>query len=102
MAKFRDTITDVDSLDERLIESSLKLADETLREMDGYLTAKGKTMLRPGSEKQYIGYICRLHYKRWQQKLKNMPEMPGPFDPSNEYEGEVEEYRGGGKRERGK
>jgi hypothetical protein len=85
MAKIRDTITDVDSGDERLIESSLKLADECLREMDGYLTAKGKSTLRPGSEKRYIQYICRLHYKRWSQKLKEMPEMPGPFDPTLDY-----------------
>ncbi len=84
MAKIRDTITDVDSNNERLIESSLKLADECLREMDGWLTAKGKSSLRPGSEKRYIGYICRLHYKRWQQELKNMSEMPGPYDPTIE------------------
>ncbi len=97
MAKIRDTITDVDSDNERLIESSLKLADECLREMDGWLTAKGKTGLRPGSEKRYIGYICRLHYKRWMQKLKDMPEMPGPYDPSGEYGGEAEEHRPAGK-----
>ena len=93
MAKIRDTITDVDSDDERLIESGLKLADECLREMDGWLTAKGKSSLRPGSEKRYIGYICRLHYKRWMQQLKVMPEMPGPYDPAGEYEGEVVKYR---------
>ncbi|MHC4960158.1 MAG: hypothetical protein ACYTGN_17525 [Planctomycetota bacterium] len=93
MAKVRDTITDVDNDDERLIESSLKLADAVLREMDGWLTAKGKSDLRPGSEKRYIAYICRLHYKRWVQVLSKMPEMPGPYDPSGEYKGEAEEYR---------
>ena len=85
MAKIRDTITDVDSDEERLIESSLKLADSALREMDGWLTSKGKPGLRPGSEKRYIAYICRLHYKRWVQKLKDMREMPGPFDPGSEF-----------------
>ena len=93
MAKIRDTITDVDSDDERLIESSLKLADECLREMDGWLMAKGKSSLRPGSEKRYIAYICRLHYKRWMKTLKDMPEMPGPYDPSGDYAGEAEEFR---------
>ena len=80
MAKIRDTITDVDSAKERLIETSLKLADECLREMDGWLTAKAKAILRPGSEKRYIAYICRLHYKRWTQKLQHMDKMPGPYD----------------------
>ena len=84
MAKIRDTITDVDSDGERLIESSLKLADECLREMDGWLTAKGKSSLRPGSEALYIAYICRLHYKRWTQKLQHMDEMPGPFESGDD------------------
>ena len=39
-------------------------------------------MLRPGSEKRYIEYICRLHYKRWVTVLKDMPAMPGPYDLS--------------------
>ncbi|MHC4341592.1 MAG: hypothetical protein ACYSX0_15450 [Planctomycetota bacterium] len=86
MAKARDEITDVDSHEERLYESSLKLADEALRGMDGWLNAKSKPTLRPGSKKDYIQYICRLHYKRWEQKLKNLDEMPGPFDPSKQYE----------------
>ncbi|MHC4222727.1 MAG: hypothetical protein ACYSUN_01945 [Planctomycetota bacterium] len=94
MAKARDEVTDVDSHEERLLESSLKLADETLRGMDGWLEAKGKSCLRPGSNKDYVTYICRLHYKRWDQKLKTMDKMPGPFDPSNEYAGEAEEYDG--------
>jgi hypothetical protein len=85
MAAVRDTITDVDNDDERLIESSLKLADEALREMDGYLTSHTKPVLRPGSEKKYIAYICRLHYKRWVTVLKDMPAMPGPYDPSGDY-----------------
>ena len=80
MAKIRDTITDVDNAAERMVETSLKLMDECLREMDGWLTARGKSSLRPGSEKRYISYICRLHYKRWMQKLQHMDEMPGPFE----------------------
>ena len=98
MAKIRDTITDVDSGEERMVESSLKLADEALREIDGWLTGKGKSTLRPGSERRYIQYICRLHYKRWMQKLKGMREMPGPFDPAKTYDGEdPEEYTSGKK-----
>ncbi|MHC4818106.1 MAG: hypothetical protein ACYTF8_08635 [Planctomycetota bacterium] len=88
MAKVRDTIGDTDTIDERLIESSLKLADECLREMDGYLVSKQKAPIRPGTDKKYIVYIIRLHYRRWKEKLETMPEMPGPYDPSVEYEEE--------------
>jgi outer membrane biosynthesis protein TonB len=90
MAKIRDTITDNDTIDERLIESSLKLADECLREMDGWLTSKQKAPIRPGTDKKYITYIVRLHYRRWKEKLEAMPEMPGPYDPSVEYKDEEE------------
>jgi hypothetical protein len=89
MAAVRDTITDEDSMQERLIESSLMLADECLREMDGYLDSVGKPIIRPGTDKKYIAYILRLHYRRWNDglapgatPLKDMAEMPGPFDPS--------------------
>jgi hypothetical protein len=85
MARMRDVITDVDSHDEHLAESSLKLADECLREMDGWLTAKGKSTLRPGSKRDYIQYICRLHYKRWEMWLKHLDKMPGPYDPTEKY-----------------
>jgi len=88
MARVRDTITDDDTPDERLIESSLKLADECLREMDGYLNSKDKGVLRPGIDKKYITYILKLHYRRWNEKLKDMAEMPGPYDPSKAYENE--------------
>ena len=91
MAKIRDTVTDVDSQEERVIESSLKLADEALREMDGYLTANSKSTLRPGSEKRYIAYILRLHYRRWLKTLADAPEMPGAFDPGKDFEGEEPE-----------
>ncbi len=91
MAKLRDTITDVDSNEERLLESSLKLCDEALREMDGWLNAKNKSVLRPGSEKKYIAYIIRMHYKRWKVDLEKLDKMPGPYDPSAEYVGEAEE-----------
>ncbi len=96
MAKIRDSITDVDSHEEKLLESSLRLADTTLRELDGYLEANNRSTLRPGSEKKYIAYICRLHYKRWVTVLKDMPTMPGPFDPTKEYDKETEEYSGRG------
>ena len=80
-AKIRDVITDVDSMEERMLESSLKLADGALREMDGYLNAYGKPELKPGSEKRYIEYICRMHYKRWVTELSKMDGLPGPYDP---------------------
>jgi len=95
MAKIRDSITDVDSDEERTLESSLMLADRVLREMDGYLEANNRSSLRPGSEKKYIAYICRLHYKRWVTVLHEMPTMPGAFDPTKEYEKETETYSGG-------
>jgi hypothetical protein len=89
MAAIRDTITDTDTMEERLIESSLMLADQCLREMDGYLDANGKAIIRPGTDKKYIKYILVLHYRRWTDglgkgatPLKDMPEMPGAFDPS--------------------
>lgn len=89
MAAIRDTITDDDTMEERLLESSLMLADQCLREMDGYLDAKNKGILRPGTDRKYIKYILILHYRRWNdglssQPLKDMDEMPGPFDPSKE------------------
>jgi hypothetical protein len=88
MAAIRDTITDVDSQEEKDTESSLMLADGCLREMDGFLEASGKQIIRPGTDKAYIKYILILHYRRWNDglgagtPLKDMPEMPGPFDPS--------------------
>jgi hypothetical protein len=88
MAKIRDTITDNDSMEERLIESSIMLADQCLREMDGYLEGHGKQVIRPGTDKKYLSYILRLHYRRWVEVLKDMDEMPGPFDPSKVPEGE--------------
>ena len=85
MAKVRDSIGDTDTIDERLIESSLKLADECLREMDGYLASRSTPPIRPGTDKKYIVHIIRLHYKRWKEKLETMDEMPGPYDPSIEF-----------------
>ena len=79
MAKIRDSIGDTDTIDERLIESSLKLADECLREMDGYLTSKEKQPIRPGTDRKYIQYILRLHYRRWTETLQQMAAMPGPY-----------------------
>jgi len=88
MAAIRDTITDNDTMEERKIECSLMLGDQCLREMDGFLDANGKQIIRPGMDKKYIKYILVLHYRRWlggmpagAQGLKDMAEMPGPFDP---------------------
>jgi len=82
MAKVRDRITDVDTIEERLLESNLKLADECLRSLDGYLDAKEKARLRPGVGKDYIRYILREHYRRWNEELKDRDEMPGPHRPA--------------------
>jgi hypothetical protein len=81
MARVRDRITDRDSREERLLESGLELADRCLRGMDGYLDAKEKAALHPGVAKHYIRYILREHYRRWNEKLKDANEMPGPHRP---------------------
>ncbi|MHC4549612.1 MAG: hypothetical protein ACYTEZ_12640 [Planctomycetota bacterium] len=70
MAGIRDRITDDDSFEERLLESSLKLADECLRGMDSFLDSKGKAPIRPGTDRKYIQYILRLHYRRWKEVLE--------------------------------
>jgi hypothetical protein len=85
MAYVRDEMTDVNSHEELLMERSLGLADEALRNMDGWLTMKEKPVLRPGITKDYLRYICRIHYKRWEQELKHLHRMPGPYDPSEQY-----------------
>jgi hypothetical protein len=87
MAKIRDTLADDDSFEEKRIESSLMLADQCLREMDGYLDSHDKGLIRPGTDNKYIKYILVLHYRRWldglgSTPLKDMAEMPGPFDPT--------------------
>lgn len=74
MVRITDKLTDNNGAAERLQESSLKLADETLRRMDSYLDDKGKSTIRPGSEKKYIRYILRLHYKRWKDVLAPLAE----------------------------
>lgn len=86
MAAIRDTISDVDSMEERLVESALMLADQCLRQMDGYLDTKGKAWIRPGTDWKYIKYILALHYRRWcdglgSTPLKDLDAMPGPFAP---------------------
>jgi hypothetical protein len=84
MAQVRDTITDNETMEERLLESSLKLADQCLREMDGYLDEHDKAPIRPGTDKKYIDYILRLHYRHWldglgSEPLRDRDGMPGPF-----------------------
>jgi len=78
MAAARERLTDQDTMDERLLESSLKLADECLRAMDGYLDSKEKAVIRPGVDRKYVMYILRLHYRRWNEVLKDLDTMPGP------------------------
>lgn len=81
MAGVRDRITDDDNMDERLRESSLMIADQALRQMDGYLDRMQKSVIRPGSDRKYITYILRLHYKRWTQVLSELDTLPGPYAP---------------------
>jgi hypothetical protein len=69
MARITNGLTDVDNMQERLLESSLKLGDSALREIDPYLKDKGKTVIRPGTDLKYARYILRLHYKRWKTVL---------------------------------
>lgn len=76
--------------DDNVNMSSVKLADECLRMMDGYLEANGIGVIRPGTDETYYGYVVRMHYKRWKKTLEALDEMPGPFDPSGEYEEETE------------
>jgi hypothetical protein len=76
--------------DDNVNMSSVKLADECLRMMDGYLEANGIGVIRPGTDETYYGYVIRMHYKRWKKTLEALDEMPGPFDPSGEYEEETE------------
>jgi hypothetical protein len=77
--------------DDNVAMSSVKLADECLRLMDGYLEANSVGVIRPGTPQSYYDFVIRMHYKRWKQKLADMDTMPGPFDPSSEYEKETEE-----------
>ncbi len=81
MANLRDKMTDEDTVEERERESTLKLADETLREMDGYLNLYTRPVVRPGTSKRYITYILRLHYRRWVKELSAMKKLPGPHSP---------------------
>lgn len=95
MAKARDTITDVDAMEERLLESSLGLADRALREMDGYLVAREKQPIRPGTDRKYIRYICRLHYRRWVERLRHLDVMPGPPLGYEQVRARIEAYVAG-------
>ena len=52
------------------------LGDNCLREIDPYLNAFNKTVLRPSASKRYIVYILRLHYKRWMTDLNPPPKKP--------------------------
>jgi hypothetical protein len=86
MASIRDRLTDEDTLEERLLESSLYLADMCLRAMDGYLEEHNVQPLRPGTGRKDVEFVCILHFKRWIQVLKDLDEMPGPYDPARDAE----------------
>ena len=79
MQLWLEDVKDTDSFGERLAESSLKLADEVLRELDGHLTARNVPTIRPGNSKRHMDYVCRMHERRWTRVLRWIPDMPGPF-----------------------
>jgi DNA-directed RNA polymerase subunit RPC12/RpoP len=79
------------SLEDNITLSSVRLADEVLREMDGWIEAKNVQRIVPGSDEKYYDYVLRIYYRRWLTELKDMEKMPGPYDPSVEYKGENEE-----------
>ncbi len=79
------------SIDDNQLMSSVRMADEVLREMDGYMEAKSIGKIRPGTDEEYYGYLVRMYYKRWVTELSKMDKMPGPYDLSAEYENEGED-----------
>ena len=78
------------SIDDNQLMSSVRMADEVLREMDGYMEAKQIGKIRPGTDEKYYDYLLRIYYKRWLTDLSKLDRMPGPYDPSVEYENEDE------------
>lgn len=78
------------SIDDNQLMSSVRLADEVLREMDGWIEAKNVRRIVPGSDERYYDYVLRIYYRRWLTALKDLETMPGPYDPSVEYEGDKE------------
>ena len=79
------------SIDDNQLMSSVRMADEVLREMDGYMEAKSIGKIRPGTDEEYYGYLVRMYYKRWVTELSKLDKMPGPYDLSAEYETEGED-----------
>jgi len=79
------------SIEDNQTLSSVRLADETLREMDGWIEAKNVRRIVPGSDERYYDYVLRIYYRRWLTELKDLDTMPGPYDPASEYKGENEE-----------
>ena len=90
IAKMKDSFKWDNTHDDNVNMASVKLADECLRMMDGYLEANSIGVIRPGTDERYYGYVVRMHYKRWKETLEGLDKMPGPFDPSLEYEKETE------------
>ena len=84
MARLVYTLPDENGTEERLVESSLLLADRCLRAMDGYCDARGYALIRPGVELAHARLVLKLHYKRWRTYLHAVDEMPGPYDPGEE------------------
>ncbi|MHC4954628.1 MAG: hypothetical protein ACYTGZ_12150 [Planctomycetota bacterium] len=76
------------SIEDNIQMSSVRLADEVLREMDGWVEAKNIQRIVPGTDEKYFDYVTRMYYKRWLTVLQKLDKMPGPYDPSAEYAGE--------------
>ncbi len=79
MRRERDKLKDDGSHDELQVEASIRIADTTLRMMDGHLDGKGKQPIRPGTQNDYIDRILLMHYRRWVKDLHKLETMPGPF-----------------------
>jgi len=97
MARMRDTISEGENLDwdadhaRNLLMSSVSQCDRALRAMDFHLNSKGVQEIKIGHTRDYVRYICGLHYKRWVNKLSAMDTMPGAYDGSANYDEEEDD-----------
>jgi len=91
MVKTKKLIKWDNGLDDRLVFSSVRLADVALRNMDGWIEAQNVRPIFAGTDEKYYDYVLRIYYRRWLTELKDMETMPGPYDPTVEYEKNEEE-----------
>ncbi len=97
MARMRDTIPEGENLDfdadhaRNLLMSSVSQCDRALRAMDFHLNSRGVQEIKIGHTRDYVRYICGLHYKRWVTKLSAMDTMPGAYDESANFDEEEDD-----------